>query len=66
MYAVLAPTAEIQPWTALATNSGPLSDRMRPGILGKPDAVKIVPISFAQRWTSLNSDEICAPSKLLS
>jgi len=27
-------------------------------ILGKPDAVKIVPMSFAQRWTSLDSDEI--------
>src|SRR3954470_15114852 len=31
MYAVLAPTAVIHRWTALATNSGPLSERMWPG-----------------------------------
>src|SRR5262249_38341731 len=27
-------------------------------ILGSPDAVKIVPMSFAQRWTSLASGEV--------
>src|SRR3712207_3828639 len=31
MYAVLAPTAVIQSCTTLATNSGPLSERMCPG-----------------------------------
>src|SRR5215218_6160838 len=33
MYAVLAPTAAIQPCTALATNSGPLSELYRAAVL---------------------------------
>src|SRR3712207_9116030 len=56
MWAVWAPPAVIHVWTALATNSGPLSERMWPGTprrMNKSESTSMTSIALSLRSTRM-------------
>ena len=64
MYAVLAPTPAIQPRTALAANSGPLSERM---CAGTPRAMnRSAKVSITSVAPSLRATRIASASRVNS
>src|SRR5829696_558866 len=72
MQAVLAPTAEIHSWTALAMNSGPLSERMWPGTprrMNKSESTSMTSMALSLRATriaKLRLDGACGTGGMLT
>ena len=57
MNAVLAPTPPIQPLTAMAINSGPLSERMNPGaprVMNRSASTSITSAELSLRATRID------------
>src|SRR5918994_2181709 len=65
MWAVLAPTAEFHSWTALAMNSGPLSERMWPGTprrMNKSESTSMTSMALSLRATRIARHSWVNPS----